>query len=311
MKKSLSIIVPSYNEEKNLPLLYNKITEVLVKNSIVNYEIIFVDDGSRDNTHRVMEKLRSVDNNVKVIKFQNNFGKSAAIDAGFKEASKDYIITMDADLQDDPREIPRFLKMHDKGYDMVSGWKYKRKDPLAKKAPSRVFNFLASRLTGVNIHDFNCGFKSYKRVVAKNLSIYGDLHRYIPALADMKGFRVGEIKVKHHKRRFGKSKYGFSRLFKGVFDLITITFFMKFAKSPLHFFGFFGIGSFFLGSLGWMYLLYVKLLGQAIGNRPIMILSTLLVIIGIQFFSFGLLGELLIKNNYQVDYVIEKVSKNK
>jgi len=300
----LTILVPVYNESRNIPLLHSKLRSVLDENKF-SYEIIFVDDGSTDNTQEVLKNIMRKDRNVRNIEFQKNFGKSAALNAGFDHAKNDIIITMDGDLQDDPIEIPRFVAKLGKGYDLVSGWKFRRKDPIGKTLPSKFFNNLTAMITGLNIHDFNCGYKAYRKKVVDNIEVYGELHRYIPALAAMKGFKVGEIKVRHHRRKFGQSKYGVSRLFKGLFDLITISFFMKFAKRPLHFFGVIGLLSFAAGIISGLYLVYLKLLGESISNRPLMVLVILLLIIGTQFISLGLLAELIIKGNTQNDYVIK------
>jgi len=302
----LSLIIPVYNEEKNLQRLHMHIISTLKSAGIKDYEIIFVDDGSTDYTYDIISTLQKNNKRIRLVKFQRNFGKSAALDAGFIKCEGDVVVTLDGDLQDDPREIPRFIKKVNQGYDLVSGWKAKRKDPLSKTIPSKLFNHLAKVLTKVKIHDFNCGFKAYRKPVVKNLRLYGEHHRYIPALAAMKGFSVGEIRVRHHKRKYGKSKYGFSRLFKGMFDMMTISFFMKYARSPLHFFGILGMLSFIFGFFGGMYLILIKLMGQNIGNRPALWLVTLLLVIGTQFISLGLLAELIIQNRQDKHYVIEE-----
>lgn len=304
-RQTVTLLVPAYNEEQNIKLLFNKIKKVFEKIRL-DWRIIFVDDGSSDGTYKRMKELQDANSNVSLIRFHANYGKSAALDAGFKLSQSDIIITMDADLQDDPEEIPRFINKINSGLDVVSGWKHKRKDPYAKKIPSKIFNSLASFLTGVKIHDFNCGFKAYKRIVVKNIKLYGDMHRYVPVLAASKGFRVGEIKVKHHKRKYGKSKYGFSRLFKGTFDLITTTFFMKYSKSPLHLFGLFGMFSFLLGFLGGLYIIWLKLQGLSVGDRPLLYLVMLLLIVGIQFVSLGLLAEMMIKGKETEFYIIDE-----
>jgi glycosyltransferase involved in cell wall biosynthesis len=307
MPKSLSIIIPVFNEEPNLIKLYSAIKTVLDNNSIKDYELIFVDDGSTDNTIEVLKSLKKKDLRIKLIVFQRNFGKSAALDAAFSLAEKEIIITMDGDLQDDPVEIPRFIAKIEEGFDLISGWKRQRKDPLSKTIPSKFFNWLAAILTKVKIHDFNCGFKAYKKNVVKNIEIYGELHRYIPALVNTKGFKIAEIEVKHHKREFGKSKFGTGRLFKGLFDLITVYFLTKFARRPLHFFGTFGAISFFFGTGIGIYLTIIKLNGATIGNRPILSLAVLLMVIGIQFISLGLIGELVSKNNLEKGYIIKEI----
>ncbi len=287
----LSIIIPVYNEQDNVLPLYNKLKSILK----YDHELIFIDDGSKDNTHEILRNIQKKDPKLKIIKFRNNLGKSEALSKGFKHAKGDIIITMDGDLQDDPEEIPRFIEKIKEGYDLVVGWKYKRQDPLSKTIPSKFFNLLIRILTGVKIHDSNCCFKAYKKEVVKNLKIYGELHRYIPSLVHWKGFKVTEIKVKHHKRLHGKSKYGFSRLLKGFLDLLTIKFLIKYSKKPLHFFGSIGIISFLLGILISLYLVYEKyLLNINIGSRPMLILGVLLLIIGVQFICLGLLGEMIL-----------------
>ena len=287
----LSLIIPVYNEQDNVLPLYNKLKAVLE----YDHELIFIDDGSKDNTYEILKNIQKKDSKLKIIRFRNNFGKSEALSKGFKHAKGDIIITMDGDLQDDPEEIPRFIEKIKEDYDLVVGWKYKRQDPLSKTIPSKFFNFLIKVLTGVKIHDSNCCFKAYKKEVVKNLKIYGELHRYIPSLVNWKGFKVTEIKVKHHKRLHGKSKYGFSRLLKGFLDLLTIKFLIKYSKKPLHFFGSIGIISFLLGALISVYLVYEKyFLNINIGSRPMLILGVLLLIIGVQFICLGLLGEMIL-----------------
>ena len=300
----ISIVIPVYNEEESITELHNKIKETL-ENINKDYEIIFVDDGSNDKTLEILDRIHQSNDKVKAISFQRNFGKSAALSVGFKEAAGDIVITMDADLQDDPQEIKRFIEKLNEGYDMVSGWKYKRKDPLTKRIPSKFFNFLTRVSTGIKIHDFNCGFKAYKKEVIKNIKIYGELHRYIPVIAKWNGFKVGEIKVLHHQRKYGKSKYGSSRLFKGFLDLITIKFLATYSKRPLHLFGIVGI---LLGSLGFIIGLYLSwgwIRGIPIGNRPLLFLSMLLLLMGLQFFSIGLLGE-IVTFNKENEYNIKK-----
>ncbi|MBW3003605.1 glycosyltransferase family 2 protein [Candidatus Woesearchaeota archaeon] len=292
----ISIIIPVYNEEKNLVALYNQIVAVL-KRIRTSYEIIFIDDGSRDKTVQVLRKMKQKDPNIKVIQHRKNFGKAVALQLGFNHCKGDFVFTMDGDLQDDPREFPRFLEKINKGYDLVSGWKFKRHDPLSKTIPSKFFNWLTAVVTGVKIHDSNCGFKCYRKEVVKNVEVYGELHRYIPALAHWKGYKVGEIKVRHHPRFRGKSKYGFSRLFKGFFDLMTVGFLGVYEKRPLHLFGVLGSMFLVIGVLLGAYIFYIKfVLLQQIGvGRPLVTLTALAVIAGIQLISMGLIGELIIR----------------
>jgi glycosyltransferase involved in cell wall biosynthesis len=300
----VSVVIPVKNEAKNVPLL----TDMLIKvfdGIKTRYELIFIEDGSTDATYDVLMKLAKRNRSVKVIRFQGNFGKAAGLTAGFKKARGDYIVTMDGDLQDDPNEIPRFLKAIEK-YDLVSGWKYKRKDPLGKTIPSRFFNILTSMITGIRLHDFNCGYKIYRKEVAKSVHIYGELHRYIPALAHWQGFSIGEMKVKHHKRRFGKSKYGVSRLLKGFFDLITVRFITKFSKRPMHFFGLVGFACIFIGFISGVYLFYQWLNSIKIGDRPLLILTVLLMVLGVQFISIGLIGEMIVSNSSKEEYIVRE-----
>jgi len=287
-----SVVLPVFNEEKSLEELTQRLIKVF--NGLQeSYEIIFVDDGSQDNSFRVAEKLSRKNSKIKIISFRKNFGKSTALACGFHFSSGEIIFTMDADLQDQPEDIPLFLQEFKKGYDLVSGWKKNRHDPIDKVLVSRIFNFLAAKLTGVKIHDFNCGFKAYKKETLKNLELYGDLYRFIPALIFWQGFKVGEIIVHHKQRSFGKSKFGQSRLPRGVFDLFTIVFILRFLKRPLHFFGSLGLVFFLLGLLISLYLTIIWFGGQAIGHRPLLILGVLLIVIGFQFISTGLLGEMM------------------
>ncbi len=286
----LTILIPVYNEEQNIIPLYNRLIENI--NPVTkDYEIILINDGSRDKTRLIIEEIAKKDKNIKLINLRKNFGKADALSIGFKESKGDIIITMDGDLQDDPIEIPRFIEKINEGYDMVSGWKYKRHDPLSKTIPSRLFNGLTGIVSGLNIHDFNCGFKAYKKELTNNLHIYGELHRYIPALMHWEGYKIGEIKVRHHPRMHGKSKYGITRLFKGFFDLITLSYLGSFRNRPLHLFGGIGIICSLLGFTVGFYLLTEWLRGFSIGSRPLLTLSILLIVIGVQFISTGLIAE--------------------
>lgn len=295
----ISIIIPVYNEQDSVKPLYEQLISVLSK--LENYEIIFVDDGSTDAT---IERIKEInDRNVRAVQFRRNFGKAAALSCGFSNAKGDIIITMDGDLQDDPKEIPRFLEELKK-YDMISGWKFKRHDPINKIIPSKLFNWLSIMITGINIHDSNCGFKAYRSYVIKDISLYGELHRYIPALVYWKGYSVGEIKVEHRARMYGKSKYGAERLIKGFLDLITVKFLMSYIDRPLHLFGGIGIISVFFGMVICLFLIAEWLKGIRIGNRPLLILGILLIITGIQFVSLGLIGE-LITSTQKKDWTIK------
>ena len=307
-KIQLNIIIPAYNEEKSMFPLYDMLTSVL-KRLNKAYEIIFIDDGSTDNTFRNLKKINEKDKNVRLIQFMGHFEKAAALSAGFSKTRGDVIITMDSDLQDDPEEIPRFLKKLDEGYDLVVGWKYKRKDPLTKVIASKVFNFFVRIATKINVHDSDCNFRAIKKEVLKNISVYSGLYRYIPSIANSKGYKVGEIKIAHHPRKYGKSKYGFGRIFGGLLDLLTIKFLLSYNRRPLHLFG--GIGILFsaLGFIVGFYLLYLKyFFDSPIRDRPLLILALLLIVLGIQFISIGLIGEMVV-NTSQRDkdqYIIKR-----
>lgn len=298
----ISIIIPIYNEEMSIEPLYREIVEImnLTKKT---YEVIFIDDGSSDNSFKVLEAISEFANAKDIrlicVRFRKNFGKSAALMAGFKKAEGDIIITMDGDQQDDPREIPAFIKEIYSGYDLVSGWKFKRRDDIFKVIPSKAINTLTAWMTGAKLHDMNCCFKAYRREVAKDLNIYGELHRFIPALVFQEGFKITEIKVNHRPRLVGKSKYGFKRFFEGFFDLMTVVFITKFIKKPMHLFGNFGLFSSFSGFLI-ISILYLRkfIFGSIIGQYEFLFLTgILLIVVGFQFFSIGLLGELLIRVN--------------
>ena len=308
--KEISIVIPLYNEEQSLRELYDKIRHGL--NRIGRYEIIFVDDGSTDGSMRVLHDLRNRDRRVKIIRFRRNYGKSAAVSVGFAKAEGEIIITMDADLQDDPNEIPNLINEIKKGYDLVSGWKKKRFDPLSKTIPSRFFNFITSIITGIKIHDFNCGLKAYRKEVAKEVEIYGELHRYIPVLAHWLGYKIGEIPVQHHGRKYGKTKFGIGRFWKGFLDLLTVIFTTRYMQRPLHLFGFWGLAFFLIGFVVDLYLVYLKFSeGMALSNRPLFVGGVLLIIVGIQFISIGLIGELVTKTRKSTDkeYSIREIWK--
>ena len=310
-KTDISIVVPLYNEEGSLEELHQRTTEVLQGMS-VSYEIIFVDDGSNDQSYPIIKRLHETDAHVRVISFRRNFGKAAALNAGFEASEGEIVITMDADLQDDPTEIPNFVAEIKNGKDLVSGWKKKRYDPLNKRLPSKLFNKVTCAMAGVKLHDFNCGFKAYRRELLDHIDLYGELHRYIPALAVWKGFKVGEIVVHHHARKFGKSKYGYERMLKGLFDIVTIYFTRKYGKSPLHVFGKLGIWFGFIGVCALGYLTVLWFMGQRpIGNRPLLFFGMLSVLFGMQLVVFGLIHEMLVKieNRFDKGYVIRKILK--
>lgn len=289
----ISIVVPAYNEEESLQELIQKLSQTL-HGLNKKCEIIIVDDGSTDETLSTSIKLKKEFPLLKIISFRKNYGKSAALSEAFKLADGDYVITMDADLQDDPEEIPNLISALESGnYDLVSGWKKERHDPISKTIPSRIFNFVTSKISGIKIHDFNCGLKIYRKAVVKDLKIYGELHRFLPVLAHWNGFRVGEVTVQHHPRKFGKTKFGISRFFNGFFDLLTVIFITRYQTSPLHIFGMLGLMAALFGFAIELYLSILWFLGEGIRNRPLFFLGILAIIVGIQFIVFGLLGEMI------------------
>src|SRR3989339_68897 len=304
--KKVSIVVPLLNEEESLRPLYQEIRKAL-KTVSCDYEILFIDDGSRDKSLSIIKEIARTDNKVHYYSFRTNYGKSAALQVAFKHVTGDAVITMDADLQDDPAEIPNLLKKLEEGYDLVSGWKKKRFDPFIKKITSKFFNFTTRLLTGIKIHDFNCGLKAYRKAVVQTVDVYGEMHRYIPVLAGWQGFSVAEIVVKHHPRRYGKTKFGISRFFKGFIDLITVFFTTRYIRRPLHLFGFLGAIAFLAGIIVNGYLSYLWVTGGYLSNRPMLFLGILLIIVGVQFFSVGLLGEMFVHNaRSEKEYIIKE-----
>ncbi|MDY0150727.1 MAG: glycosyltransferase family 2 protein [Candidatus Cloacimonas sp.] len=288
----LSFVIPVLNEQESLNPLYQ---EIVANCSGHTYEIIFIDDGCTDGSFKLMQTIASQDDKVRIVRFRRNFGKAAALQAGFNLASGEVIFTLDADLQDNPIEIPHFLAKLAEGYDLVSGWKQHRHDPLHKVLPSRLFNYVTARTFRLKLKDYNCGFKAYRSPLPKELNLYGEMHRYIPALADALGYRVGEIAVEHRARQYGKSKYGIERYLRGFFDLMTVKMITQYIKSPLYLFGRIGIVSAFTGLLITVYLAILKLfLGQPLSNRPLLFLGMLLILGGLQFVSLGLISELII-----------------
>jgi len=296
----ISLVIPVYNEEENLEPLYRKIKEVMEPLE-KEYEVIFVDDGSQDQSPQILDSLAREDPRVKVIHFRRNFGQTAALAAGFDLAQGEVVITMDADLQNDPADIPRLLAKMDEGYDVVSGWRRDRKDPYVSRIlPSTMANWLISKVTGVELHDYGCTLKAYSREVVKGLNLYGELHRFLPALASWMGVKIAEIPVNHHPRRFGKSKYGLTRTFRVILDLILVQFLLRYSTRPIRIFGGGGLLSLFLGLILGSYLTVVKLFfHHRIGNRPLLILAVLLIILGIQLLSLGILGEFLTRIYYE------------
>jgi len=288
----ISVVIPCYNEQESLPELFEKL-EAAMRDMKCDYEYIFVDDGSTDRTVAVLRTLREKSPRVNIVSFRRNQGKSAALNVGFHAAEGDYVVTIDADLQDDPAEIPALMRKIEAGADLVSGWKANRQDPLSKTLPSRIFNRVTRMATGLKLHDFNCGLKMYRRDVTESIHVYGELHRFIPALAAWEGFRVDEVPVKHYKRKYGHSKYGARRFLNGFFDLMTTMFVTRRALNPLHFFGRIAVILFVLGIAPQLVFLVEWMMGKGLHVRPIMLLGFVLVIVAIQILSIGLLAELI------------------
>ena len=304
----ISIVIPVFNENESLPDLKVELDKNL--SAYPEWEVIFIDDGSSDGSTEYLADLCAQDSHYKLIQFYRNYGKSAALSEGFKLADGDYIITMDADLQDDPAEIPNLVGKLEEGWDLVSGWKKIRHDPIGKTLPSKLFNFVTRVMTGVKIHDFNCGLKGYKKSVVKSIEVFGGRHRYIPALAGQREFTITEITVNHRARQFGETKYGGSRLFHGFFDLITILFLNRYDQQPLHLFGFFGLISLHLGLIVECVVLYFKYgLGEPFAKHmALLMFGIMLIVIGIQFFSMGLLGELMARTAQEQENRIRKIT---
>lgn len=295
----ISIVIPLYNEEESLIELYNALENVLQPK--FTFEVIFSDDGSTDGSWDVINTLADKHDEVSGISLRRNYGKSVALQAAFDMVKGKYVVTMDADLQDDPNEIPEMIEMLENGLDLVSGWKKERFDPISKTIPSKFFNYVTRKAAGIKLHDFNCGLKAYRAEVIQHIYLYGELHRYIPMLAKEEGYdKIGEKIVKHHPRKYGKTKFGLSRFINGFLDLITILFVQGYLQKPMHFFGTLGILLFSGGTLINAYIAIMKLFfGQPIGDRPLLFFGMLLMIVGIQLLSTGLLGELLNKNHVE------------
>ncbi len=288
----ISVVIPVHDEEFSVALLYDELSTAFAGDSRA-WEAVFVDDGSSDGTFAALTRLHGANDNVRVVRLRRNFGKAAALDAGFGEATGDVVVTIDGDLQDDPSEIPRLLAKLDEGYDLVSGWKTKRRDPLTRRIPSRIFNTVAGKVSGVHLHDLNCGLKAYRAEVVEGMQLYGELHRYIPVLAHYRGYRVTELPVNHRPREHGRSNYGVERYVRGFLDLLTVTFMGRYRHRPLHLFGGLGLLAGTMGFAILVYLTIVKLTGHAIGQRPLLTLGVLLIVVGIQLLSLGLLSELI------------------
>jgi dolichol-phosphate mannosyltransferase len=288
----ISIVVPVRDEEWSIEPLYQQLAAALAPLE-TPWETVFIDDGSVDATYATLVRLHTEHDNVRVVRLRRNFGKAAALAAGFAEAAGDVVVTIDGDLQDDPQEIPRLLAKLDEGFDLVSGWKTHRRDPLSRRLPSKLFNAVAGRMSGLRLHDMNCGLKAYRAEVVRGLSLYGELHRYIPILAHYRGFRVAELPVHHRPREHGRSRYGVERYVRGFLDLLTVTFVGRYRHRPLHLFGGLGLALLAGGSAILAYLTVLKIMGEAIGGRPLLILGVLLIVVGMQFLSLGLLTELI------------------
>jgi glycosyltransferase involved in cell wall biosynthesis len=314
MNRKISIIVPAYNEEASIEELHDKLLAsfnvMKEKGQVLNYEIWFINDGSKDGTESKILSLIEKDKNVHLISFRKNFGKSPALDAGFRHAVGDIVFTLDADLQDEPSEMTRFVEKIDEGFDLVVGWKFNRLDPMEKKLPSKLFNYVTKKLSGVNLHDFDCGFKCFRKEVIESLDLYGELHRYIPVLSHREGFKITEITVEHKTRKHGKSKYGFERYLRGLFDSLTTTFLLRYNDRPMYLFGKLGI---LFSSIGFLICAYLTgvwcFTEQSIGNRPALLLGVLCLIMGLQFIATGFICNLLVDISHRENYTEHHIKK--
>jgi len=297
----LSIVIPVYNERESIPKLYEELDKTLSEMPL-KYEVLLIDDGSTDGTFDELKKIHEKNNLFKVIRFRRNFGQTAALSAGFDFAKGDIIVTLDADLQNDPRDIPLLLEKINEGYDIVSGWRVNRKDKaLTRKFPSMVANKIISKLTGVHLHDYGCTLKAYRKEVVKNIELYGEMHRYIPAIASWMGVSVAEVPVRHHSRKYGKSKYGISRTIKVTLDIITVKFFLSYSQKPIQIFGLLGLFSSTIGFILTVYLIIMRVFFKVpLSDRPLFILSIFMIFIGIQLITMGLLAEILMRIHHEV-----------
>ena len=301
----ISVVVPLHNEERSIGLLHEELQAALDPLG-EEWEAVYVDDGSTDGSFSALTRLHAREDNVRVVRLRRNFGKAAALAAGFAQATGERVVTIDGDLQDDPSEIPQLLAKLEEGFDVVSGWKTRRRDPWSRRLPSRLFNWVAGWMSGLRLHDMNCGLKAYRAEVVRNLVLYGELHRFIPVLAHEQGYRVAELPVNHRPREHGRSRYGLERYLRGFLDLLTVSFMGRYRHRPLHLFG--GLGL-LLGGAGVVLLVYltiVKLTGQAIGQRPLLTLGVLLVVVGMQFFTLGLISEMITSHHEERAIVRER-----
>ncbi|HET8873054.1 MAG TPA: glycosyltransferase family 2 protein [Gaiellaceae bacterium] len=311
----ISVVVPVHDEERSVEPLYEELRSALEPLGRA-WEAVFVDDGSADGSFAALTRLHATAPNVVVVRLRRNFGKAAALAAGFRHASGDVVVTIDADLQDDPAEIPRLLAKLDEGFDLVSGWKAHRRDPLTRRLLSRIFNGVVGRVSGLRLHDMNCGLKAYRAEVVRNLRIYGELHRFLPVLAHDRGYRVAELPVNHRPREHGRSNYGVERYVRGSLDFMTVWFMGRYRHRPLHLFGGLGLALGAIGTVLLVYLTGLKLSGEAIGHRPLLTLGVLLIVVGLQFFSLGLLSELITSHHEERtggadDFHVEEVLEAK
>ena len=298
-KSSISIIIPVYNESESISLLIDEIQKVMFLNKF-SYELIIINDGSKDNTYEVLKDLSNKVKELTVINLRKNYGQTAALAAGFDNATGQIVISLDGDLQNDPNDIPKLIEAINDGYDLICGWRFNRKDKLLdRRIPSKIANKIIAMVTGIYLHDYGCSLKAFRKEVIDDIKLYGELHRFIPVLADNEGARIKEVKVNHRSRKYGSSKYGIDRTFRVLMDLLTVWFMNKFLTRPMYVFGFIGIISILSSLLISSYLIIIKLFGEDIGSRPILIFALILGIAGIQLFSFGLLGELLIRTYHE------------
>jgi dolichol-phosphate mannosyltransferase len=294
----ISVVIPVHDEELSVAPLYDELAAALDPLGR-DWEALFVDDGSTDGTFAALTRLHDAARNVRVVRLRRNFGKATALAAGFAQAQGGVVVTMDGDLQDDPGEIPKLLAKLDEGFDLVSGWKTQRRDPLTRRIPSKIFNRVTGAVSGLRMHDMNCGLKAYRAEVVKGLRLYGELHRFLPVLAHQRGYRVAELPVNHRPRGHGRSRYGIERYLRGAFDLLSVSFIGRYRTRPLHLFGTVGLALGLIGTIVLAYLTALKIDGHAIGHRPLLTLGVLLVVVGIQLFSLGLLAELILAQHEQ------------